>query len=66
VGIIFRRRIKIFPGLYLNIGKSGVGASAGVPGARVGTGRKGPYFSLGIPGTGLFFKEFIKRFKNRK
>jgi hypothetical protein len=66
MAINFRRRIKIFPGFYLNLGKRGIGASAGVSGARVGIGKKGPYFSLGIPGTGLFFKEFFKNLKKRK
>ena len=37
----FRKRIKIAPGLYANISKSGVTLSAGVRGASVTIGGKG-------------------------
>lgn len=63
MGFIFRKRIRLFDGFYLNIGKRGIGASAGGRGFRFGKGNKGDYFSLGIPGTGLFFKKFLKKRK---
>lgn len=43
--------------LALNVSKHGLGASVGVPGARLGldsTGRT--YARLGIPGTGAFYR----------
>ena len=49
----FRRRIKIAPGLSLNLGKKGVSVSAGVRGAHVTTGTSGTRVSAGVPGTGL-------------
>ena len=54
MSILFRRRIKIIPGVRLNISKSGLSASVGVRGASVTLGGKGgTYANLGIPGTGI-------------
>lgn len=50
----FRRRVKIFPGVKLNISKSGISTSIGVRGASVTLGAKGVYFNYGIPGTGIY------------
>jgi tetratricopeptide (TPR) repeat protein len=50
----FRRSIKLGPGVRLNVGKTGIGVSAGVRGARRtfhSSGRETS--SVGIPGTGL-------------
>jgi tetratricopeptide (TPR) repeat protein len=50
----FRRSIKLGPGVRLNVGKTGIGVSAGVRGARRtfhSSGRQTS--SVGIPGTGL-------------
>jgi hypothetical protein len=50
----FRRRVKLFPGLTLNVSKRGLGLSAGVRGARVSLGSDGKVRrSVGIPGSGL-------------
>ena len=47
----FQRRIRLVPGLHLNVSKSGVGFSAGRRGFHVGVdSRKRPYVSAGIPG----------------
>ena len=50
----FRKRIKLFSGLRINLSKSGVSASIGTPGATINlkSGRKSRA-TLGIPGTGL-------------
>jgi len=49
----FSKRLKFGP-VNINLSGSGVGASFGVRGARVGVDAKGKaYSSLGIPGTGL-------------
>jgi hypothetical protein len=49
----WRKRIKIAPGLALNLSKSGVSMSAGVPGATVNVGRRGLRGTAGLPGTGI-------------
>ena len=52
----FRRRIKILPGVTLNLSKSGVSTSVGRRGAKVTLGgSRGPRATVGIPGTGLSY-----------
>ena len=36
MGLRFRKKIKIAKGLNINLSKSGIGISAGIPGLRVG------------------------------
>lgn len=55
----FRRRVRIAPGLSLNIGKRGVSVSAGVRGASVTAGKRGIYRNIGIPGSGLSHRQRI-------
>ncbi len=57
MGLRFRKRVTILPGLSLNISKSGVGVSAGPRGAKVGVGPRGVHRSLGLPGTGIHYRE---------
>ena len=62
MGFRFQRRIKIFPGVHLNLSKSGVGFSAGVRGFHVGVDAKGRrYTSAGLPGTGISWREYHKK-----
>ena len=49
----FKKRVKIAPGVKLNISKSGISLNLGKKGASVTTGTKGTFLNLGIPGTGL-------------
>jgi len=49
----FQRRISLGKGLRLNLSKSGVGLSVGIPGLRYSIGPRGAGMSVGIPGTGL-------------
>jgi len=49
----FRKRIKIMPGVSVNIGKRGASISAGPRGARVTVGKHKTTLSAGIPGTGI-------------
>jgi hypothetical protein len=59
MGLRFQRRIKVFPGLRLNLSRSGVGLSVGGRGAHVGiTSRGQRYTSVGLPGTGLSWREY--------
>lgn len=53
MGFRFRRRIKLLPGLHVNVGKRGVtGVSLGPRGASVSKGKRGSRvnISTGIPG----------------
>ena len=51
-----------FPlGIRINLSESGVGASVGVRGIRVGVDSKGrAYRALSIPGTGLYERAYTK------
>lgn len=61
MGFRFRKSIKILPGVKLNVGKKGVGISAGVKGARVSVNSSGRVTkSVGIPGTGISYVESSK------
>ncbi len=46
-------------GLTLNLSKSGVSMTAGVPGMSVNTGRRGTYLNTGVPGTGLYDRQRV-------
>lgn len=50
----FRKRIKIAPGINLNLSGSGVSTTIGPRGANVNIGKKGAYLNTGVPGTGLY------------
>jgi hypothetical protein len=57
MGLRFQKRIKIFPGVYINLSKSGVSASVGGKGATLNVGSTGRRIvTLGIPGTGLSYR----------
>ncbi len=56
MGFRFQKRIPIFPGVYLNLSKSGVSLSLGGHGATMNVGGKTRTFTLGIPGTGLSYR----------
>ena len=49
----FSKRIKIAPGIRLNISGSGVSTTFGGRGLSVNTGRRGTHANVGLPGTGL-------------
>ena len=55
MGIRFRKRIKLFPGLWVNLSKSGASVSAGVKGFTVNSGRGKTRTSVGLPGTGVSY-----------
>lgn len=60
MGWSFRRSIRIGP-LRFNLSKSGIGASAGIPGLRVGKDAKGRNYSqVSIPGTGIYRRDYYK------
>ncbi len=55
MGFRFSRRIKLIPGVRLNISKSGVSTSIGGRGATVNISKRGVRSTIGIPGTGLSY-----------
>ena len=57
MGWRFRKRIKLFPGIFLNISKSGLGLNIGPKGANLSVGPNGTYVNTGIPGTGLYRRD---------
>lgn len=57
MGFRFNRRIKIGPGIRLNVSKSGVSTSVGRRGAWFTFGGKVTRSTVGIPGTGVSYTE---------
>jgi len=55
MGFRFWRKIRIAPGVTLNLSKSGGSLSLGVRGAHFTVGPHGKRVTAGIPGTGLFY-----------
>lgn len=49
----FRKRVKMAPGVYLNIGKKGVSTTIGPKGFSVNASKKGVYLNTSIPNTGI-------------
>lgn len=59
MGLYFRKRIKILPGVHVNISKSGTSWSVGPRGAKVNFGKRGTYVTTGIPGTGIYSRSKV-------
>lgn len=51
----FYRRLHIFPGLSVNLSKSGPSLTVGMRGAHITFGHKGVTRTVGIPGTGMYY-----------
>jgi hypothetical protein len=56
--IRFYRRVRIFPGLSVNLSWSGPSLSFGMRGAHVTVGRSGITKTVGIPGTGIYYTSY--------
>ena len=57
MGLRFQKRIRILPGVYINLSKTGVSASVGGKGSTVNIGSSGKRMvTFGIPGTGLSYR----------
>ncbi len=65
MGFRLFRRVRIAPGLSLNIGKGGASLSAGIRGARVTLGARGARGTVGLPGTGLSYSATTKGGRRR-
>ena len=58
-GLRFQRRIRVLPGVHLNVSLSGVGVSVGSGGFHAGVTARGQrYVSAGLPGTGLSVRQY--------
>jgi hypothetical protein len=55
MGFRFWKRVRLAPGVTLNLSKSGASLSVGPEGAKVTVGSSGAHVTLGAPGTGLFW-----------
>jgi hypothetical protein len=53
----YHRRLTIFPGLHLNLSRSGASVSVGRKGFWATGGPRGRHLTAGIPGTGLSWTE---------
>ena len=64
MGLRFHKKIKILPGVDLNLSKSGIGVSVGPKGAKVSVNSKGDvYTNVSIPGTGISYREKVNKKK---
>ena len=59
MGLRFQKRIRILPGVRINVGLRGVSTSLGVRGASFTVGKRGVYTNVGAPGTGLSYRSRI-------
>ena len=57
MGFRFRRSVRLFPGIRLNLSGSGISTSIGVRGASVNIGTHGVRGTVGIPGSGLSYSD---------
>jgi hypothetical protein len=55
VPLRFYRRVRVLPGVSVNVSRSGPSLSFGIRGAHVTVGRTGITRIGGIPGTGVFY-----------
>lgn len=60
MGFRFRKSIRLFPGVRVNISKKGVSSvSIGPRGANLNVGENGSRVTVGIPGTGISYSEQV-------
>lgn len=57
MGFRYRKRIRIAPGISLNLSKSGISTSIGGKGATLNVGKRGCRGTIGIPGTGISYSQ---------
>jgi hypothetical protein len=58
-GLRFQRRIRVLPGVHVNLSLSGIGVSVGPRGLHAGVTARGQrYVSTGLPGTGLSMRQY--------
>lgn len=57
--VSYRKRIRIAPGVHLNVSKSGISTTIGRKGFSVTSGSRGTYLNTSIPGTGIYNRQKI-------
>ena len=65
MGFGYRKRVKLFSGVHLNVSKRGVGLNIGPKGMNITYNSRGTFVNLGIPGTGLYYRSKIGGSKKR-
>jgi hypothetical protein len=55
MGLRFYKRMHLFPGVAVNVSRSGPSLTVGVRGAHVTVGRSGITRTVGLPGTGIYY-----------
>jgi hypothetical protein len=65
MGFRFRKRLRIFPGLWINFSKKGGPLSVGGRGATVNLNPKGHQENVGLPGSGLSYRKRRRNFGKR-
>ncbi len=55
MGLRFYKRVHLFPGVAVNVSRSGPSLTVGVRGAHVTVGRSGVTRTVGLPGTGIYY-----------
>lgn len=66
MGFRFSKRIRLMPGVRLNVGLRGLSVSAGPRGASLTVGSKGVHGNVGLPGTGLSYRTRLDTPPGRK
>lgn len=57
MGLRFRKRIKVIPGVYINLGNKGANSvSVGGNGLTANVNKNGTKTTVGLPGTGLSYE----------
>lgn len=60
----YRKKIRLFPGVFLNLSKSGISTTFGIPGASINLNKTGIYGNIGLPGTGLYDRKKLFAWDN--
>lgn len=53
MGWIFRKQIRLARGVSINLGRTGVSVTVGVPGYHITLGQRGATQTMSLPGTGI-------------
>jgi Protein of unknown function (DUF4236) len=56
MGFRFRKRLRLFPGAWINLSKSGASLSVGGHGLTANIGKGGVQETMGLPGSGLTYR----------
>ena len=60
MGLRYRKKVKVAPGVYLNMSKTGTSTTIKLGnGMSLNMGNNGTYLNSGIPGTGIYSREKI-------